>query len=366
MSKYAINGITLMQYILLIHASQVGTGIFSLPRQLAETSGTDGWMTVLLAWIINCLAGWIMLLTLRKYPDFTLLDLLSHLFGKWLGKLLSLALIIYFACVGLVIMVNSMLYIKSWFMPNTPAYLVVLLFAIPSYLVVRNGLRVQARYIELVFYMTMWMPLFMLIPIGGGNTLFLLPFLKEGWLPVLQGLPKTIFAYAGFEILYIIYPFLQKKKYAIHGFLIGNTLTMLYYLFVTIVCFIFYTPDGITTLNQPVLSLLKNIEFRFLERFDMIFLAIYLLVVSKSWITFISCAVFSTAQIFKKQDHSIFSGIYFLFAIAAVYIMNPTWNQSEEWTKLLSKAAFGVMYMLPVVLYLYVRGLQMVRRGKTG
>ncbi|MGD8189324.1 GerAB/ArcD/ProY family transporter [Brevibacillus ginsengisoli] len=366
MRKYAMNEITLIQYIFLLHSAQVGTGVLSLPRTVAETSGTDGWICIVIAWVINCLAGCLMLLTLRKYPDFTLPDLFGYLFGKWFGKLLLLPLLAYFAFFGLDIMVNSMLYIKSWFLTKTPAYLVVFLFAIPSFLVVRNGVRVQGRYVELIFYLTMWMPLVMLIPLGKGNHLHLLPVLKEGWGPVVKGLTNTVFAYAGIEALFFLYPFLQKKKYAIHGFLIANTLTMLYYLYVTIVCFIFFTPDGITSLNQPVLSLLKNIEFRFLERFDMIFLAIYLLVVSKAWVVYIYCTVFSSSQILNKQDHSKHTAIYFLLAIVCVYVINPTWILSESWTKVLTKAALVVMYALPVILYLYVRGFELLRRGKVG
>lgn len=39
--------ITLMQYILLIHGIQMGIGILTLPRELAEKSGTDGWIAII-------------------------------------------------------------------------------------------------------------------------------------------------------------------------------------------------------------------------------------------------------------------------------------------------------------------------------
>lgn len=366
MSKYQMNGITVMQYIFLIHGAQVGTGVLSLPRIVAEKSGTDGWICIVLAWVINCLTGWIMLLTLRKYPNHTLPDLFDYLFGKWLGKLLLLPLIAYFAFFGWIIMINSMLYIKAWFLTKTPEFLIVLLFSVPSYLVVRNGLRVQARYVEFIFYLMAWMPLFLLFPLEKGHLLHLLPVFKEGWGPIISGMPSTIFGFAGFEILYFIYPFLQKKQYALQGFLIANTMTMLLYLYVTLVCFIFYTPDGITTINQPVLSLLKNIEFRFLERFDMIFLALYLLIVSKTWIPYVYCTAFSTCHMLKKQDHSWHAALYFMLVIVLVFVIQPTWNQSDQWQKLVSKFGSLVIYVLPVVLYAYVQGREMLGRRRTG
>ncbi len=41
--------------------------------------------------------------------------------------------------------------------------------------------------------------------------LHLLPIFKEGLYPILKGTKETITPYAGLEIAYYIYPFLQKK-----------------------------------------------------------------------------------------------------------------------------------------------------------
>lgn len=349
-----MNGITLMQYIFLIQGSQVGTGILSLPRVLAEKSGTDGWMAILISWVTNCLAGWILILTLRKYPDMTANELLRRIFGKWVGTLLLIPLIGYFAFLGWIIMINSMLFVKAWFLPKTQGFIIILLFAIPGFLVVRNGLRVLARYSEFVFYLMMWMPFIFLLKLEDVHWIHLLPFFKEGLEPILESVPLTTFAFAGNEILFFIYPFLIKKQYAVHGMVIANTITMLVYLFATIICFVFYSPDGITTLNQPVMSFLKTIEFRFLERLDMIFLAIYLLVVSKAWNAYIFSAAFATSQMFKKQDHSLFSLVLFLLAAAFVYVTKPSWLDAEKWTLMVSRVGIGVIYVLPVLLLVLV------------
>jgi len=364
MKKYTMNEITLMQYIFLIQGAQVGTGILSLPRTLAEVSGTDGWISLVVAWFLNFLAGYVILLTIRRYQDFTLPDLFNYLFGKWFGKLLLLPLIVYYACYGWMVLINAMLYIKAWFLPKTSEYMIVLLFAIPSYLIVRHGIRVQARYSELVFYMMMWMPLIFLVTLKYGHWIHLLPLFKEGFEPILNALPKTVFAYAGNEILFFIYPFLNKKQYAVHGLFIANTMTMLIYVYITIVCFVFFTPDEITLLNQPALSLLKTIEFRFLERVDMLFLALYLIVVTKTWSAYIYCTVFSTSQMLKKQDHSKHTLVYFIAAIACTYVLNPTWNQSERWTTMLSNASMIVLYVLPVLLLIYTFIFEKYRRWK--
>lgn len=128
---------------------------------------------------------------------------------------------------------------------------------------------------------------------------------------------------------------------------------MLFYLFTTLVCFAFFSPDEITEFNQPVLNLVKVIEFRFLERFDMILLAIYLIVVATAWITCVYCAVFCSSKLLRKQDHSHHVIILLLLIIGLVYCVHPTWNQSENWQKIVSNSGLILTYISSVCLWMY-------------
>jgi len=86
MKKYAYNEITLMQYIILINGVQVGTGVLSLPRVLAEKAGTDGWIAILIGWIFSTISGVFIVKTAARYPEDTIYDILIRLFGKIVGK----------------------------------------------------------------------------------------------------------------------------------------------------------------------------------------------------------------------------------------------------------------------------------------
>ncbi|OOQ93208.1 GerAB/ArcD/ProY family transporter [Bacillus cereus] len=353
MKKYAYNEITLMQYIFLINGMQVGTGVLSLPRVLAEKAGTDGWIAILIGWLFSTVAGIFIVKTAERYPNDTLYEILIRLFGKIVGKVAVLIYMIYFVFYSCIILVNAMLYLKGWLLPKTPDYIILFLFSIPTFFVARNGIRIIGRYCELVFYMMLWVPLFFLIPLRDSSWLHFLPLLKEGWKPILTAVPTTIFTFLGFDIAFFLYPFLQKKQYALHGIVIANTLTMLFYLFATLVCFSFFSPDGITEFNQPVLNLLKTIEFRFIERFDMILLATYLIVVSTAWIPCIYCAVFCSSQLLGKQDHSPHVIVLLLLSIGLVFCIHPTWNQSEIWQQTVANAGLVLTYMSPVFLWIY-------------
>ncbi|MCD9025351.1 GerAB/ArcD/ProY family transporter [Cohnella silvisoli] len=364
MKKYALNEITFMQFIFLIHGIQVGTGIMSLPKDLAEKSGTDGWMSLIIGWFINIIASYVMIQIFKRFPNDTLYDLLNRLFGKWLSLFISIPVTLYFICAVWLILIRAMLYIKAWFLPQTPDYIVVFLFTIPTFMLARNGLRIMGRYCELVFYLTAWMPFILLLVLGDSHWIHLLPLFKEGMMPVVKGLESTIYSIAGLEITMIVYPFLKNKQSAMLGIVIANSITILAYIYVTIICFAFFSPDEITGYNQPLLSLLKVIEFRFLERFDMIFLAIYLFIVSTSWIPYMFFAAFSVSQLMRKQDHTPYVAVLLVLIIAIVFVIHPSWNQADMWSKRVSIYNIGITFVLPLLLWVYIQFYVRVHKGE--
>ncbi|MGE7904021.1 GerAB/ArcD/ProY family transporter [Peribacillus sp. NPDC094092] len=364
MKKYTHNEITLLQYIFLIVGTQMGVGFLSLPKVVAEKAGTDGWMGLIIGWILSVAASIIMVKTAEKYPNDTLYDLLIRFFGKILGKVAIFIILGYTLCFSLMIFINTFLYIKAWFLPNTPDYLIVLLFSIPVLFIVRSGLRVIGRYNELIFYMTMWLPVIFLLPLKDGSFLNLLPLFKVGWESISATVPPVIYSFLGFELVFFFYPFLKKKQYAIHGIIIANTLSMFFYLFVTISCFVFFSPDSITGFNQPVLSMLKVIEFRFIERLDVVILNILILFSSRAWILYMYCTVFSFSQLMNKQDHSLYVPVLLGLLVVGTFFVQPTWMQVTIWQKWASNAGIAVAYVFPVFLWIYSWGYEKFSRRR--
>lgn len=365
MNREEKHSVTLMQFIFLIHGVQLATGVLSLPRQLAEKSGTDGWMSLLLGYLINLVVSILMIYTLKRFPGQTLYGLLVQLFGKWAAKIAIIPWIAYFAYSSWLVQVQAALYIQAWFLPSIRKYILIVLFAIPSFMLVRHGWKALGRYAELVFYMSIWMPFFMLLPLKDSSWIHLLPLFKDGFGPILSGVGTTIFSLLGFEITLFLYPYLQNKEKAVRGVVIANTLTFLAYLFVTLVCFSYFSPDEITVYYQPVLSLLKVIEFRFLERVDMIFLSIYLFIVSTSWIPYLFCASFSTSLLLGKRRHALFAGFFLLLFIVVTFVLQPSWIEVQRWTKWSSQVGLALAYVFPVLLWLYVQVYLKVRKGNT-
>ncbi|MCR8630009.1 GerAB/ArcD/ProY family transporter [Paenibacillus radicis (ex Xue et al. 2023)] len=354
MKKYAFNEITLMQYIFLNSGIQISVTFLSLPRKLAEQAGTDGWIALLLGWILSLAASLILIQVMKRYPDDTLLDLLTSLSGKWIGRMAAILLTLYFLFFGYEGIVRAILVIKIWVLPQTPNYLIMIILLIPAYLIARNGFTVLGRYGELVILISLWIPFIYLAPIKEAHWLHLLPVLKEGWMPILSALPATIYSFVGFASTFILYPFLRNKRRAALGVVVFNTMSLLTYLFITAACFVYFSPDEISEYNEPVITYLKAIEFRFIERIEILFITFYLFIFSLAWIPAFSISAFCTNWLVGRKDSRGTMLLLCGILVMTTYFFMPSYRQSEEMKSILSKAGLGVEYILPACLLVYI------------
>jgi hypothetical protein len=78
MKKYAYNEITTMQYIFLIFTTEIGIGVLPIPTNIVQHVGTDAWISVILAWALVSVSSLVIIQVMKRYPEGTLLDLLSN------------------------------------------------------------------------------------------------------------------------------------------------------------------------------------------------------------------------------------------------------------------------------------------------
>jgi spore germination protein (amino acid permease) len=355
MKKYELNDITLMQFIFMIHGAQLGIGILSLPAILAKSAGTDGWISLLIGWAIAVLASLLIIQVMKKHPENTLYDIIPCYFGKVVGGVINICIICYFAFAFFTCFYASILIMKLEMLTKTPTPLVVLLFLIPTYTIVRNHVRVLSRYAELTFWGLSWLFLVYIKPLSDAHWLNLLPILKEGWKPVMGAVKLTGLSFLGFETAFILYPFLKHKKDAVKGVIIANTLTLVEYMIIILTCFIFFSPDDIISYRFPVIKMIKTIEFRFLDRVDIVILVAYLFMLSKVWMFYLYCSMFGTIQILGKQDHKLHLIIMLtgMFLVSMFY--TPSNGQIDFFMDLFGKLGSYFAFAFPLFLLAYTK-----------
>lgn len=353
MNKYSMNQITLKQYIFIICETQVGIGVLSLPSDLAKTAGTDGWISIVLGWIVSMLVSLVIIRVMEKNPQYTLFELLSKYFGKWVGRGLAVAWILFAAYSAITVMLATIHIIKIWIVPDIRNFILMILFIVPVYMITKQGIRVIGIFAELVFMATLWMPFLLLSTLKDMEWMYLLPIGKGGLFPILSSVKSTVFAFLGFELAFILYPFLKDKKSASKGIVIANSLSMIIYLTITVICFVKFSPVEVTEYVYPTLNLLKVIRLPFLERLEIFCLPFYLFIIFMTIIPYLYMAALGISQIFGKQDHRNSIRIIMILWIVMSFFFIPTSSQIIQMGESQGTIGLFFAFVFPIFLWIY-------------
>jgi hypothetical protein len=196
----------------------------------------------------------------------------------------------------------------------------------------------------------------------------LLPIARDGWLPVLKTTPVTITAFLGFEQIFILYPKLKNKQKAVKGIVIANSMTAIILLIVTIASFIRMTKVELLGVLWPTLNLLKLIRFPFLERFEVIFISAYVIVLLMSVIPYLHMSLTGAIQLFKRpklfRPIMIVILVTWLLALYSPFVNHNMFVEAKTWISYIG-ATFA--FAFPILLWLYNKAfLALQGRKKQG
>ncbi|MEW9596891.1 endospore germination permease [Bacillus toyonensis] len=317
MNKNDLDQISFSQYIFIITGAQLGIGLLQLPRLLAEKAGMNGWISLFSAWILSTISG-LIIIQIMKITDKSLFQLLCTYTGKWIGKIFMLFIFLYFSFFSMLILQRSILFIKMWLIPETAEYILMFLFSIPIYIIVQNGISTIGRYAKLIFPLTVGLLFFYGLALKDNHHWYHLFPIFNNITSALQNTPTILESFLGFEVVFFIYPNLKKKQFASLGIFIANTITLVICLMITISCFLFFSPDEILQYTEPTLSMLKILELPFVEHVELLFFALFIFVLSTTWMPHIHCAVCSMNNLLGKKNTS---SLLCLLLFSFVFIM---------------------------------------------
>ncbi|PYI56915.1 GerAB/ArcD/ProY family transporter [Paenibacillus flagellatus] len=342
------------QFIYMIYKTELGVGVLSLPGEVSGEAGAGGWMSILIGWIITLVAGWFIVKVLERYPGRTLLDILHLILGKWLGKAAA-SIVVLYALYAVTTVSFSIIFIyQNWILPNTPNYILMLLVMLPVYAVAQYQIRVLGRFAEFVFLFTLWMPPLLLFALKDSHWLNLLPLLPQGWSGVLRAVKYTIFPFLGFEIAFLYVPYLENRREAFKGLFFGTTIYMVLLVFVFLFCTIYFGPEEITTYSWPTLNLLKTITLPIIERFEIVFLSFYLIIMAQTIIPYMHMASLGARDVIGMKRH--IAPLRFLVGLLLVLavVFEPSFEQITLMQQYWGWLGVGFSYAMPVLFFAIV------------
>lgn len=247
------------------------TGHFLLLPTIIILSGHEAWVAILLALPIGLLFGFTLSRLHTIYPTYSFDKMLIKTFGKITGNLLMIILMGYFFYLLLITFYGLVDFIKLFFLPETPLWVL----AIPFYLVVFYAIKVGVESITRISEALLPIIIFTGSAVGIATLHekdyeLLFPIFENGIAPMYGGILLTIALFGEMSMILMIH--LKKGVEKSKSIFFTNTLIVLFMTFmflgtVTGVLAIF-GEEFSKNLVYPAQGIIRLVSFGFIERFD--------------------------------------------------------------------------------------------------
>ncbi|WP_035186315.1 GerAB/ArcD/ProY family transporter [Alteribacter aurantiacus] len=334
----------------LVHSMQIGVGIFGFQRYIAMDAGYNAWIAVILVGGLLHIPIWMIYKMMMRDQGVTdIIELHRHYFGKWIGNLLSYGLLVYFLFMGITVLRTYVEVIQIWMFPTMMTWPVTLVILSIIVYAIYHGFRVVAGMAFLGVVLPFVLIFTAISPLEFANYHRFLP-IEFVFKDQVSAMKTMTLSYIGFEALAFYFPFIQNPKQSQKWAHMGNGLTVLIYLMVTIVTFLFYSRLHLERVVYPTLSSWKVLELPFIERFEYIGIAFWLLVVVPN----IMISLWTVSRGMKKllrarQKHTLFfaAGTMFLFSISY-----QTRESIDNLNTYVSEAGFYIIFCYIPILFI--------------
>ncbi|MCY9667311.1 spore germination protein [Paenibacillus alginolyticus] len=346
------DSITKKQLAFFTIQTAIGEGALTVPYSVHSEASIDGWISMLLAGFATHLVIILIWMICRKYPKMTMIEFLPQMAGKFAGHLISVLYIIYFIGIASVILMNYCRIINAWIFPSTPKWVIMSLMMATSYYLAKERLKIIVRFETLVSILIIIIIFLIIFPFSKGNPLYIFPIGQSGIGPMIRGMREAVVTLAGFELLLMVYPQVKgKDKDILKTMLISYTFVTLFYVLIILSCFMFFSPEELSIIPEPVLYMLKAFSFRIVERSDLLFLSLWVVIVMTSIVNYVFLASTGITQILKTGNSSKVT-LLVIAACLLIALLPHNFLFISKLNKWFSYFALVMIYLLPIPLLL--------------
>jgi spore germination protein (amino acid permease) len=240
-----------------------------------------------------------------------------------------------------------------------PSWILSMIILLSVYYCVSGGFRavVGMSFLSFLFPQILLIILF-IFPLKIAHFSNLLPIMNHSFMDLIDSIKSSLYTIAGTEALLMYYPFIRDPKASKKFAHLGVLFTTLLYTISAIVSFTFFSEKQLKTTIWPELSLTKTITLSFLERFEYLYISMYLIIISSLIALFLWCSSRGLKIIFnRKQKHTLI-----LLCLLSVIICHFDGSFKEMLNKYIIQMNLWVFYcyipLLLLVLTFFKRSKQ--------
>jgi spore germination protein (amino acid permease) len=350
-----------VQVSILIYMIQSGVVLFSLPRLTGEAFGTNGWIGLILVYIIvnlNLVLIWLVF----KVGNGRSFSELMGLLPKWLTIPLILFLALQWTTLGTMVMVNFVFLLRIMFYHNVSKLLLMAMGLGLSFVVVKKSILSIAKATTVLFYFTIWTVFLLFFHLQDFSFTRLTPFIFQGEKDLIKGGVAVYTSLLGYELSILFLHKVENKK--LRAIIVGNTITTVVYFGVCFVSYGFFGFEMMIKDMYPVVTLLKYISFPVLERVENFIFSLFGLKVLITTVMYLWGAKEVIQQQFKGTSRKYI--LITIFVVSAMVSLVP--KISREANLLLEYLAYvetAVAFIFPALLLLIASFSKKIREGKS-
>jgi spore germination protein (amino acid permease) len=284
--------------IFLIVSGQIGTAALGFQRIVLKSTGYDAWIAIIIAGLFIHLFMY-MIYSVLKNGEGDIIYIHQKLFGKWIGNILSLGLILYALFAAITVFRTYLEIIQVWMFPKLNLWFFSFVFMLLAYYAISGGFRIISGVTVLSFAVLLVICPFFLFALEFSEFQNMLPVMKHTIPEVLGGAKAMTLSYLGFEAILLYYPFIKKAKRSQRWAHAGVSITIFFYLYLGIISFAFYSEEQLSRTIWGTLSLFKIIEMPFVERFEYIGISLWAILVLANVLISVWVCSHGSKRIFK-------------------------------------------------------------------
>lgn len=266
----------------LLITTLIGVGVLSLPSQMANILENDGWIPIIIAGLFF-VPFLIMVDRLYKlYPNRSIFEIVIEVYGKVIFNILMIIVVIYFIMITAYTTRVFGEVIKTYLLETTPMEVIVLTMLLATAYLSRSQLQVLARTATMIYPILILLVIFLtLISIPDSDYTNMLPVFNSDFKKLPSAIVASLFSYAGYEIIFLVYPYSDDKKNTLKYVLRALFIVIGIYIIVFVITLSLFGVDQLKRGIWPTIALASEADLPgyFLENLDGIVLSLWVMVV---------------------------------------------------------------------------------------
>lgn len=267
--------ITTNQFICMIVGYSIVASQLKYPAIMNSFAAQDGWIITILSGIYPILFFYLYSVVYKEYPDKDILDINKTLLGKFIGTIFNIIFALSLLGYSIrefsgfsILLMNTLL---AYYTNSQIIFIILIASSIATFFSFRAALKLS----QLSLYLTVLLILILGITLKDGSILNIMPIFSIEPKDIIKSTYHGIYAYSGFEIMLLYFPYLKNKRDYKKIAISTCLLLILIVSWLVFLAIFYFGPDTLNLFYFPLLNLTAFINIPVVNNFIIIFVTLW-------------------------------------------------------------------------------------------